>query len=282
MTKEVTPNNEIVLPQEIGGVIPIVEFPQGLILRQTDFYFDPEDIVSGNPEMNKSKGNIILRDAFEITRTKRPNDFNGIKAALRQISVENNELTVTAGCTDYFTLWGLPQASPELHQSTISDIVRLKKTVNPLGISIHNILITQNGKVVVRVGSSTGAFSAGKISITHEEQMDPNIDINPFNTSVRGFYEEQGLLIPDGKTKLLGIAAEKNSAYTSFCFVGLTNKTEKEINEAWKKAPDYKETNSMDIIPIDKALNIPDKKGINLHPTVIWRLSLLKKYISTL
>ena len=241
-------------------------------------------MITGNPEKKvpRNANSKILRRSFETTCSKRPNDFNGPKVTLRELSIENNKLNITAGLTDYFTLWGLPQTSLDLHQTTTKEIVLQRKTENPLGISIHNILITKNGKAVVRVSSPTGGFSAGRTSVTHEEQMDPNSDINPFNTSLRGFYEEQGLIIPTGQTKLLGIAKELGSAYVCFCFLGLTNKSDDEIMDSWKRVPDYSETNSMRIISIDKALGLPKEKGVNLHPTVLWRLKLLEKHISIL
>lgn len=299
-------------PKDLGKVVQLVAKPQGWSREQTRYHVDPTIYVGGNPGayQNHTPRELAtpLNEAYEITKRQRPTDFNGSKVYVRELAVRDGMLTTKAIRTDYFTLWGLPQAAPELFAQHEREVVINRATkpgealyipTLPWGACSHNILLDTNGDVYAMVRSRSQGFYAGRLSVTQEEQTELE-DSSPFKTSVRSFTEELAIYLPQRKVRLLGVAEEKGAAYPSYAFVTETDLSPKELVRRWRKARDYNENIALILIPmtqIDKwtdqkqdkidpqvwkpqliAGNINQDAIIELHPTSTWRMNLAREY----
>jgi len=157
--------------------------------------------------------------------------------------------------------------------------------VAPTGISTHNVLVAEDDKVAVTLINQRHGFSPERLSLTFEKQMDPDVDIVPHNAAYRGFRSELGSLPVN--LRLIAVAAEKATAYTSWCFVGKTPETEQAVVESWKNAKERDEALWLLMIPVQEIRHVlteevkpstirefirggtlPDTT-INLHPTAL-------------
>lgn len=282
---------------EYEGIIPLVSSRKGWQQSYINFSFNPNPVV---PDYLKP----ILEEAERITPERRPNDTNGDKVAVKRINSSYNSgyLYIDTDLTNYFTLWGLPQTSPELHQQALKDLATTYSTEIPMGISTHNILLTMDQynaakNVAMTVRSASVGFSAGRLSVSFEEQMDPDKDISPFNTAHRGYREELGIYVTN--ILLLAIGAEKGSAYTSWCHLGRIHAEDDEVIERYLGAKDISETSALLIAPVEeidqfaeaeikpeiwrphlKVGSIANDAILKPHPTVPWRIDALKDFLN--
>lgn len=147
------------------------------------------------------------------------------------------------------------------------------------------------------IRSMSQGFNQGRVSVTEEEQMEPDDD-SPFFASSRSFTEELDLLVPERRISLVGVAMEKRAAYPAYAFVGETDILATNIVDSWRQARDYNEHTALFVVPmtqIDKWMNTddinpeiwqahflagniaPDAK-LRLHNTSAWRLELVRKF----
>lgn len=299
-------------PKDLGKVVQLVANSEGWSRNQTRYNIDSSVYIGGNPQapLNKTPAEFIeaFKRAWFTTKEKRPTDFNGPKVAVTELAVKNGILSTRGVRTDYFTLWGLPQAAPELFAKHEAKVVinratklgdALYKANLPWGLCTHNLLLDSNGDVYGMVRSRSQGFHSGRLSITEEEQTEP-ADSSAFATSARSFWEELRLRIPQKRVRLLGVAEEKGVAYPAYAFVTETDLKPRKLVERWRKAQDYNENTALLLIPItqidqwanqdqDKVNpgiwgqhliggNITSDAIIQLHPTSSWRMRLAKEY----
>ena len=150
------------------------------------------------------------------------------------------------------------------------------------------------------IRSMTQGFHAGRVSLTEEEQMDPDRDFSPFNAAYTSFYEELGIFVPTASVRLLGVAMEEGAAYPAYAFIAESSKTARQIVETWQTAPDHNENTSLFAVPMNQIDSwnrdevTPDIWGpnylagkldpdakLNLHSTTPWRIALAKAYTKT-
>lgn len=145
--------------------------------------------------------------------------------------------------------------------------------------------------------SMAQGFNQGRVSVTQEEQMEPD-DNTPFFTSHRSFIEELNLLVPEERISLIGVAMEKGAAYPAFAFITKTDILARKLIEYWRKARDYNENTALFVVPmaqIDRwmtqaeiasdtwhttflAGNISPDAKLRLHNTSAWRLDLARTF----
>lgn len=171
--------------REVRGVIEIIANPHGWNRNEVIFSVDKGINLSGNPENLVNLSEDLrgpLGNAWKRTEAERApkGDFNAPKVSLKSLGLEGNSLKANIGETDYFTLWGIPGAAPELQQKFLMEMSSTQATEVPSGISTHNILLCEDGLVMV-VRSRSQGFSAGHVSLSFEEQVEP-ADETPFNT----------------------------------------------------------------------------------------------------
>lgn len=296
--------------REVGGVTQLVANSEGWRIQQTEYNLNPRLFVTGNPDVISQTPDELresLQLAWRTTKEQRPKDFDGLKVAVSRLSVRDGKLRTEAYATDYFTLWGIPKAAKEQFQKHEREVVINRdfsssnasyETSLPWGICTHNVLLDKNGEMLLMVRSQGQGFHAGRVSATEEEQMDPDRDFDPFNAAYTSYFEELGILVPPSTVRLLGVGMEKGAAYPAYCFVANTDLIAPSIVDTWRKAPDYKENTSLFSVPIGRidewlqdkvtvetwqkyhlAGNITPDAILNLHPTVPWRIGLIKEYI---
>lgn len=305
-------------PKQIKEVVQLVANPTGWQINQTRYSFNPDLFVTGNPDV-KSQTPDHLRESLQrawletkkqrvllAIKERRPPDFNGLKVAVNRLAVRDDILVTEGYLTDYFTLWGIPRAATEQFQKHSEEIIinkaqapeALYETSLPWGVCTHNILLDENGDILMLTRSLGQGFNAGRVSVTEEEQMDPDRDMTPFNAAYTSYWEEMGVLVPPSTVRLLGVAMEKGVAYPAYCFVANTRRVAKNIVETWRKARDYKENTALFAVPmteIDPWLRSDEVKSdvwhkhllsgnvapdaiLKLHVTSPWRIELLKSY----
>lgn len=300
-------------PKEIKGVVQLVANPAGWQLHETRYDFNPDLFVTGNPDVkSQTPDHLIeaLRRAWRTTQEQRPTDFNGLKVAVSKLAVRDGILVTEGYLTDYFTLWGIPRAATEQFQRHLERVIinkaqapdALYETLLPWGICTHNVLLDENGDVLMLTRSLDQGFNAGRVSITEEEQMDPDRDITPFNAAYTSYWEEMGVLVPPSTLRLLGVAMERGAAYPAYCFVANTREVAKDIIETWRKARDYKENTALFAVPMTEISSwlksdevrsdvwhrhllggdVAPDAILKLHATSSWRIGLLKSYTQTI
>jgi len=211
---------------------------------------DPK--LTGNPEIkgiSDLKLNLILRQAYELTKEKRPTDFNGDKLSVMKIKRADGKVRIITRLTDYFTLWGFPHVAPELFQKTNMDFVKTRESKIPSGLYAACLIVTADKKVLLNVISQSGGLNQGRLSFGFEEQSEPE-DPNPVVTASRGFEEEYGAKVSNDRITVLGFGRAFNTAYVSaYCLieVGLTVT---EILKARENAEDKKESSCTLAVPL--------------------------------
>lgn len=299
-------------PKDLGKVIQLVAKNDGWKPEETRFNLDPDIFITGNPDpgiVHQTPAELIkpLQAAWIATRDRRPNDHNGPKVAVRRLTVIDGILETDAVRTDYFTLWGLPQAdeSKELfaeHErqvvvNRVSSPNAVYETDIPWGVCTHNVLLDRNGDMLFMIRSMSQGFNQGRVSVTEEEQMEPT-DSSPYFASHRSFKEELDLIILEQRILLLGVALEKGAAYPAYCFVVETDVLAKDIVDSWRKARDYNENTALFVVPMTQmdrwvandevtsdiwqknflAGKIAPDARLRLHNTSAWRFDLAKRY----
>lgn len=299
-------------PRDFGKVIQLVAKRDGWNEEETRFNLDRSILITGNPDPileHQTPDDLLmpLQAAWLTTKERRPNDFNGPKVAVRSLAVKEGYLIIHAVETDYFTLWGLPQAEqskPLFAEHERQVIVNraispdaLYETNIPWGVCSHNIFLDKNGDILFMVRSMSQGFNQGRVSATQEEQMEPS-DLTPYLTSHRSFVEELGLNIPKKRISLLGIALEKGAAYPAFAFVAESDYLAKDIVGRWRNARDHNEHTALFVVPMTRisrwmgthelssevwqayllAGNIAPDAKLRLHNTSAWRLELARKF----
>lgn len=296
-------------PRNLGAIVQLVAKsdgwkPEETRYRLTPIYIggDPNSPIADHTPENLKE---LLRAAWLTTKEKRPTDFNGLKVAVSRLAVRDGVLITDGYITDYFTLWGIPRAAEEQFQKHSEEIVvnkakapeALYETSLPWGISTHNVLLDENGDVLMLIRAQDQGFHAGRVSLTEEEQMDPDRDFDPFNAAYTSYWEELGIFVPTSTVRLLGVAVEIGAAYPAYCFIANTNLVAASIVEKWRGAQDYRENTSIFAVPMSKidewlkdqitsetwheyhlAGNIDKNAVLSLHPTVPWRVALTKQY----
>lgn len=278
------------------GVIPLVSRPGGWGYADVLFRHHPEILLTGDPGKSSS---IQLGEAYDHTLTNRPKDFNGPKVTLRSLSVQDGKLKIDTGSTDYFTLRGIPFVAPDLHKQAIEELNTQSQTEIPTGVSAHTILLAGD-QAVMTINTSGHGFAPGRLSLTFEGQMDPPPkDRTPFHTARRELQEELGRRVHLGDIRLLAVAAETGSAYTSWCFVIPVKGTPNSIREAWEGVK-TREASALLVAPIAELgqILLPEtpaealqkyivggsldpEKTVNPHATVPWRYDCLTGYLSS-
>lgn len=281
---------------------------KGWELLQTEYHLAPDQFYTGNPDVLSTTPPELLQplqESWKTTKELRPNDFNGLKVAVSRLAVEGGNIKTHGYITDYFTLWGLPKVAPELFAEHEMNVIQnranapdaLYETTLPWGICTHNVLLDKNGDALMMIRSINQGFQAGRVSITEEEQMDPDRDCDPFNAAYTSFWEELGIFISPRTIRLLGVAVEEGAAYPAFCFIANTDLTAGTVAERWKKASDYNENTSLFAVPMvdidgwakDKIVpevwskhylagKIEPNAILSPHATTPWRIALAKAY----
>lgn len=282
------------------GVIPLVTRPGGWSYGDILFRHHPGLLVTGglgNPKPTDFQAQLTA--AYNHTLENRPADFNGPKVGLRSLSVQDGRLIVDTGSTDYFTLRGIPFAAPDLHKEAIRELRTQGQTEIPTGISAHTILLLAENEAVMTINTSRHGFAPGRLSLTFEGQMDPPPrDRTPFHTARRELREELGREVRLGDIRLLAVAAETGSSYTSWCFIVPTKGTPETVKKSWEGAK-TREASALLIAPVTelKQILLPDnqaqaiqqyvvagsldpRKTITPHATVPWRYDCLKDYLN--
>lgn len=296
-------------PKQLGGVVQLVANTEGWRLQQTEYNLNPNLFVTGNPDaVSQTPQNLRepLQRAWFTTREKRPTDFNGLKVAVSKLAVREGIFITDGYITDYFTLWGIPRAAKEEFERHSQEVIMnraeapdaLYETFLPWGVCTHNVLLDENGDVLMLTRSQSQGFHAGRVSVTEEEQMDPDRDIDPFNVAYASYWEEMGIFVPPSTVKLLGVAMEIGAAYPAYCFVANAMDVAKDIVEKWRGARDHNENTALFSVPMSKVENwlqadevtsdiwhehllggnIAPDATLRLHPTSPWRLELAREY----
>lgn len=203
---------------------------------------DPDEVEKLDTDIKNE-----LKAAFETTKQKRPNDFNGEKVSVKKIKRMDGKVKIFARKTDYFTLWGFPHAAPELFEKLTAEFIESKNTNMPNGLYAACMVITSDDKVIMNIISQQG-FSGGKISFGFEEQTEVD-DLDPIETAVRGLKEEFGIDVSDEKVKVLGFGKAFNMAYTSaYCIID-TDLASNWVIEARANAVDKNEASCLLAVP---------------------------------
>ena len=293
--------------REVGGVREILSFPKGLRANEVEYQLYPFDYLTGDPSVNHRTPDAMTMDltrAWQRTQEAREpfGDTNGLKVSVKGLGfspVGRTGLIVVGGLTDYFTLWGLPQVAPLLQERFLNEMARFQGTKVPNGLSAHTIILTSDNRVVMMVRSQSQGFHTGRVSLSIEEQTDPDKDATPFNTPYRGIWEELGIISSPQDLRLLGVGAERALAYTCFCFVSHVDADEETLRQAWKGAQDHNEASALFLVPLEELdrwtgteispeVWLPYSKDsaiasdaiLQPHPTVLWRADLLKKHLA--
>jgi hypothetical protein len=288
--------------REIGGVREILAFPRGLTVADITMVFDgaPPNTAM-QPALDAARERTYQNRVVDVMAKDGIPDHDGTKVWLKQVDFDGERLTLTTGQTSYFDLWGLPGAAPELHAKFLEELPNTKKTTVPNGIATHNTILTRDEHVTEVIGtirSGAVGFSARRVSTTFEEQMEVE-DTTPFRTVQRGLEEEYGALAEEKSIILLGLGAEKNTAYTAECHFVELDISAKELVESWRDAPDRGEGTTLLAIPLNKLEafkqsdipraiwesriiggEVPATDTIQPHPVVPWRITLVQEHLS--
>lgn len=255
------------------GVVPLVTNPGGWKYTDVVFKHHPEILLTGDPGNFAAIPSYFqekLYSAYLHTLNTRPNDFKWTKVGLKSLSVKDGKLKVDAGSTDYFTLRGIPFAAPDLHKRAIRELHTQGQTEIPTGISAHTILLVGD-QAVMTINTAGHGFAPGRLSLTFEGQMDPPPrDRTPFHTAQRELKEELGRRVRLGDFRLLAIAAETGSAYTSWCFVVPLKGTPETVKKSWEGAK-TREASALLIAPVAELGQIlfPDTQAEALQKYIV-------------
>lgn len=197
-----------------------------------------------------------LKKAYELTKIKRTSDFNGKKVSVKKlVKHKNNKLIIEAVATDYFTLWGISEALPDILKKSNNEFIASNKTHLPCGLYIASMVLSSDDKFIMSVISNNSGFGAGRISYGFEEQSELG-DQNPSVTAIRGFEEEIGGVITSDQVSVLGFGKSLDIAYlASYCLIK-TDLTSKEIVEKKSKAKDQNESSFTLVVPIREVDNL--------------------------
>lgn len=301
---------------EYRDVIPLVANPKGWDHRNVSINHDSD------PSFSSEMQDVLdlARQRTEVVR-KGFGDFNAPKAAVRRLSAEAGGLVVDTYATEYFVLWGLPGAVPDLHNQALNDLYQKKATEIPMGISTHNIvLITPDGTksadktyAAMIINDPRHGFAPGRLSVSYEGQMDPTQDIDPngipstFSTVLRTMREEFGIGLDQSRIKiglddirLVAVCVEKGSAYTSWCHVVWVQANQEEFIASYNLAPRRKSADALLMVPLSRvdvftqdeirpedyrpfviASSLEGETTLKPHPTVLWRADALKDYLTS-
>lgn len=296
--------------KDFGKIVQLVANTEGWSNKQTRYRINTSVYIGGNPTENLERVPDQLREplqrAWLTTRDQRPTDFNGPKVAVTRLEVMDGILITEGVRTDYFTLWGLPKAAPELFERHEAEVIINKAIIEgnalyvpnlPWGICTHNIVLDKNGDTLMMVSSASHGFHAGKGSVTEERQTEPQ-ELSFFVTSSSSFKKELGLTIPQGRVRLLGVAEEKGVAYPAFALVGHADMLVADLVKKWQKAEAYRQNKALIVVPMSQvdrwigqdvigpevwgshflAGDINPDANIQLHPTSSWRMQLVQEY----
>lgn len=246
-------------------------------------------------------------------------DFNAPKAAVRRLLVRGDNLYVDTYLTEYFVLWGIPGAAPNLHHQALDDLQQKRETEIPIGISTHNIvLITPDEiksadkiSVAMIINDPRHGFAPGRLSVSYEGQMDPTKDIDrngvpsTHQTVLRTLQEEFGIGLDQSNLKislddiqLIAVCAEKGSAYTSWCHVAWVRANIPDFVASYNIAPRRKSADALLAVPLSRieafaqdvinpedykpyliASSLTEEPTLKPHPTVPWRIDALKDHL---
>lgn len=247
--------------RDFPGVVQLIANTEGWGIQQTNYQFNPR-YVGGHPDKYLETPEQLrepLGRAWRITKDQRPTDTDDLKASVGRISVRGGILRTDAHMTDYFTMWGVRQAAPELiqrHEEEVvintdnsTDSTAVYETSFPWAIATHNVLLDKNGDILLTVRAGSQGWYGGRASLTVEEQMDPDKDFSPFNTAYRGYFEELGILVPTASVRLLGVGMEKKVSYITHCFVANTELTAIGAIDTWMQAPDHTDNTNLFSVP---------------------------------
>lgn len=300
--------------REYDSVIPLVTNPNGWSVNQVQISHDP------NPVFTKRQL-IALKAAKQRTIQERTKfgDFNAPKAAVRRLRTSGENLIVETALTEYFVLWGLPGAQPELHYQALDDLKNRHATDIPMGISTHNIVFlaedrlkpSENTSVIMIVNDPKHGFAPGRLSVSYEGQMDPTKDTDSngipstHQTVLRTLKEEFGIGLDESKLtvdpneiRLIAVCAEKGSAYTSWCHAIWIQATVQDLVNSYQLAPRRKDADSLLSVPIQEIAtytqnqikpqeyhpyvitgSVEENTILKPHSTVPWRVDALKDFI---
>lgn len=206
-----------------------------------------------------SKLRKLLQKAYNFTKIKRPQDFNGEKLSVKKISLgDKGFLEITTRRTDYFTLWGIPGALPILMNKTNKEFISSKETDLPCGLYTANMVLTSDCKVIMSVISGSAGFGAGRLSFGFEEQMEVG-DSSPFETVIRGFKEELGVKSSEKDIRILGFGKSLDIAYVAIYCVVHTPLTSKEIIDKKESAIDKNESTYTVVVPLKEVDSLCEK-----------------------
>lgn len=305
---------------EYTGCYNLVNNPEGWKQNQVVFDMAPYSMYAidhpddpkyakliNHPSTTPENLRETLQKAHDATEEKRfmgGPDFDGLKATARRIALIDDRLLVQSRLTCYGVTWGL-WGNPELrnvHNQGLMEMAEHHTTELPFGICLAPLLLTRDNLVIAVVRAFAQGFHAGRVSLSFEEQMDPERDPDPFVTAYNGYYEEFGLIIPSREMRLLGVEAEKSSAYTLWGIIGRTDRTGAQVINTWEHAKDRKEATALFLIPIDEASlfgrekitraeympylkggEVPtteDRQTLMPHPSNAWRADLLRDYLN--
>lgn len=289
------------------AVVELARFPRGLTSDRVDLTLDIR-VTSGDPRFTymgySDPGFDILHhleNAYNWTKRNKPHAFNGLKIGLERFSIledqEGSRVSIKGFLTDYFTIEGLRKVASPLHDQALHALANNNGTRTPIGITTHFMLLTHEDRLVMTIRGLKGA-NKGKLSITGEEQMEFS-DGHLHKTAQGGFRDEVGIKVSLENIRLLGFAAETDYAYASWASVGRARMTEGMIAKAWKTAKDRSESEALLIAPLTvveqlrgpqtaefltefvRGGSLGNDKVISLHPTLPWRLGLLKDHLAT-
>jgi hypothetical protein len=288
-------------------------FQNGLSASQICFFDDPLSMISGDPALwqvqSKDPSAIFATSAryfpsYEFA-TNAGKTGNGRKLAFSAINHRDDKVVIGTRRTDFFTLWRLNEACPELHAEMVKQVVEYGMTHHPVGICAHMIVLVKTSdsgplSMVMKVSPQDAGFHAGTVG-GGEEQADPG-DKHPFDTPRRCLSEEFGLTVSNDDIVMLGAGMEHVGNYYALAFAATVTMTEAELRAAWELAPDKGESTELFLVPVTAldewfspdgvapsvwkkyvtGKQIADDAVLRLHPMMPWRGSLLKTYLETL
>lgn len=254
---------------EYRDVVPLLANPKGWVTSDVKMRYNPNPVFTPQSEEE-------LEEARQRTiKIRVPmGDTNGDKAAVRQLLLRGDRLRADIDRTEYFILWGIPGALPDLHNRALYELKPGKKTytpIVPMGISTHNIVLldpdgtglSNNMSVAMIVNDSRHGFAPGRLSVSYEGQMDPTRDRidgipSTYATVLRTVQEEFGIGLDQSKVRvnlgdirLVAVCAEKGSAYTSWChIISIQGVTAEHLIESFQMAPRRRDADALLVVPV--------------------------------
>jgi len=256
---------------EIEGMEPVLfcAEPQRSI-TDADAIFSYSDI-----EKEYGEDALALKDAYiasEVERTKKLGVMFDNNSTYRVLSIKYSRVerdgervripSVVLAPTNFFDFVGFKAISDEMkheeYRCSVLNGTDIDVIPMPVTLGTNTFVLTSDNNIILSARSGRNYPDKGVLNGFHvsvaEGMLRPNDNANPFNSVIRGLYEELFIdesLYDTGNIRLLGVWFDSVRFQFNATFVVDVGASFDSINRMRKLAPDSRENDHIIKLPVD-------------------------------